>query len=919
MQLFFYLQKDNLFVIIEKVIYKKNMEFCVNMYQNNKKKKMLGIYQKSCIYIFFSILVYSYQYCKNNDISIITENQTKQEIDSHDNRKIYNKIYYLLTVEYNFFLKKFHLIDENFLKRLLKKEIINENNETILINKEGYHFRIILKILDIILKKIKNNFNTVLNTEKLEQFINIINEEIQKNRTLFQAFQKAIYIITENETHYNELNSINLKSISFNPKMFNDQCLITIFWILYSYEKISPILDSDSAINKKDILDEEIFVYSYPLYINSLNKTFNEIKLNSTLIKYFFPFLITNEGISYLINNEKYNKAINEDMAYHLIQNQKIQLMQLLLEKKNQAYFIKINTIMQKISTTSKELSLLKEGKAFNNNWLFNLFDVKDLSMQDYFKQYIPEKIFGIGQGINSTPTMYGLNSAVKFYESALGSTLHNLWRYSNYDRSGITANNAYHQFFTNIITESFFPYAGAWPFSTSYNKEKLEKYFKNIAQQTNTTIADCYWENKRIYTFQDRIQQYEHIPGIAGKLVNFLPYNLGPILVGGVTHLMSTGMAIRAQYLSIKSILSQYKSIQNHYKYFFCLKKLILYSKQLTNTLIKLYESNNIAPELMLPEIIQIQNILNNKKEDSLINKILSWSNKRINIVTNAIYNFFVAGNMAHFYFKELYESIEVEILNNYIGAIDITLAKIKLLELKTQYPELSFSIPILLKQEENKSAVLKTKNMWLPSLKGIPIKNSLTLEKNEKNMMLVSPVAGGKTVLLSTILTQLYLANMGIVPADELEYTYFKNIVDHMRHDYDIGSGISQHLAERKSMHAVKNIAANQKDIEKSIIIIDEIYKGTIPQLAVKEAFIDLPPILKKNNIITIVTTHFPEITKITENKELSIGLYYLAVDYIGGIFNRTHKLFKDDEYNWWIRDSEIGLKYQLSQDID
>jgi hypothetical protein len=917
-QLFFYLQKDILFVIINKVIYKKNMEFCINMYQSNKKKIIYSVYQKSFIYFLFFVILYSYQYCKSN-VSIIKENQNKQKTNNINNKKIYNQIYYLLTIEYKFFLKKFYLIDEFFLKRLLKKEIINEKNETILINKEGYHFKIILKILNTILKKIKNNFNTTLNTEKLEEFINIINQETQNNRTINQAFQKALYIITENEAHYNNLNSINLKPIGFNPKMFNDQCLITIFWILYSYEKFSPILDNDLTIDQKKIEDEEIFVYSYPLYINSLNKTFNEIKFNSTLIKYFFPFLITDQGISYLINNEKYNKAMNKDMAYHIIKDQKIKLIELLLEEKNKPYFIKINAIMKKISAASKELSLLKDGKTFNNNWLFNLFDVQDLSMQDYFKQYIPEKIFGIGPGINSTPTMYALNSAVKFYESALGGTLHNLWQYYNYDRSSNITNNAYHPFFTNIITESFFPYANAWPFSTSYDKEKLEKYFKNIAQQTNTTIADCYWENKRIYTFQDKIQQYKHIPGIAGKIVNFLPYNLGPILIGGVTHLMATGMAIRSQYFSIKSILSQYKNIQNHYKYFFCLKKLIIYSKQLTNTLIELYESNNILPELILPEIIQMKTILNNKKEDSLINKILSWSNKRINIITNAIYSFFVAGNMAHFYFKELYESIEIEILNNYIGAIDSTLAKIKLLELKKQHPELSFTIPILLKKEENESAALKIKNMWLPSLKGAPIKNSLILENDQKNMMLVSPVAGGKTVLLSTILTQLYLANIGIVAADELEYTYFTNIVDHMRHDYDIGSGISQHLAERKSMHAVKNIAANQKENEKSIIIIDEIYKGTIPQLAVKEAFLDLPPILKKNNIITIVTTHFPEITKITENKELSIGLYYLAVDHIGGIFNRTHKLFKDDEHNWWIRDSEIGLKYQLSQDIE
>ncbi len=887
----------------------------MNIYQQHTKHIFLFVNKFFFVSIFFYTLIYSH----TTETAIAEAKSTEHLKNKIDNKKLYNNVYYTLTVDYTFFLKKFNSLDKSFLERLLKKETVNEKNEIVLVNKESYNLRIILQILQTILKQIKNNFSSLINTNKLEEFIDIINQEYAKNKNLLQSFKKAIYVILGNENHYDQTNSINLKSMTFEEKIFKNPTIITILWILYSYEKFSNILSMDGIGNNREIQNEEIFVYSYPIYLHSLHKTFNEIKFDQTLIKYFLPFLTTNEGISYLMNSEKYNKAINENMAYHLIKNQKTQLMELLLDEKNKAHTTKINTIMKKIAAVSHELVLLKQGKAFPNNWLFNLFDVQDLSMQDYFRQYIPEKIFGIGHGFNSDRSSYIIHSAVKFYESALGTTVYKIWQHANQEKANKSTNDAYNPFFTNIITESIFPYASAWPFSKSYNKEKLDKYFANITNiaKINMSVADCHWENKRIYTFPDRIEQYRNMPGIGGKILNFIPG--GAAIVGGAIHLMATGMAIRAQYFSIKSLLSQYKNIKNHYKYFFCLKKLILYSKQLTNALTKLYEENNVDPESMLPEIIQMKNILNNKTKDGLMNKILSWSNKKINLWANTIYNFFAPGRMAYFYFKELYESIEIDILNNYIGAIDIVLAKLKLLELKKQHADISFSIPILLQPEDNLQAQLKAKNMWYPSLRGLPIKNSLFLEKNQKNMMLVSPVAGGKTVLLSTILTQLYLANMAIVAADELEYTYFTNIVDHMRHDYDIGSGISQHLAERKSMQAVKNIAANQRDTEKSIIIIDEIYKGTIPQLAVKEALIDLPPILKKNNIITIVTTHFPEITKITQNKELFTELYYLAVDHVGGVFNRTHKLFKDDEYNWWIRDEELGLKYQLAQDSE
>jgi hypothetical protein len=876
----------------------------MNIYKNNKKNYFSNLYSCSRIIIYFFIILNAYS----------------SEIEIHEStHELYNEVYNILTIHYTFFLKKYYLLDENFLNRLLRKETVNEKNEIILVKKEAHNFRMILEILKAILKKTTINSNTLVNTEKLEKFINIINREIESNNNIFQAFKKAIYVITGNENRYNSLNSINMASINFHPEIFNDISLLTIFWVLWSYEKFSNILNTRQIAGERQIQNEEFFVYSYPFYIHSLNKTFKEIKIDQTLIKYFIPLLITNEGASYLINNEKYSKAINENMAYHLIANQKIKLMELLLDEKNKDYFNRINSLMKKIAEISQELILLKQGKASPNNWLFNLFDVPELSIQDYFRQYIPEKIFNVGSGIHSNKGTYTIHSGVKFYESALGSTAYKIWRHLNQESSEKERNEIYNPFFTNMITKSFFPYAELWPFSTSYNKEKLEENFQYIVRITKgkKTIADCYWENQQIYTFQDRIQQYQNMPGIGGKILNAIP--AASFIVGGFTHLMLTAAAIRTQYFSIKSLLSQYKGIKNHYKYFFCLKKLIFYSKRLLNELIKLYQENNINSDFLLPEIIQMKKILNNKKESGLLNKILSWSNKNINIVMRSIYNFFFPGSMAHFYFKELYESIEIDTLNNFIGSIDITLAKLKLLELKKEHHSITFNIPILLNPKDNTTAILKIKNMWFPSLRGAPIKNSVMLEKDEKNMMLVSPVAGGKTVLLSTILTQLYLANMGIAAADELEYTYFTNIVDHMRHDYDIGSGTSQHLAERKSMQAVKNIAANQKDTEKSIIIIDEIYKGTIPQLAVKEAFLDLPPILKKNNIITIITTHFPEITKITENKELSIKLYYLLVDHIGGVFNRTHKLFKDDENNWWLRDSELGLKYQLSHDTE
>ncbi len=863
---------------------------------------------KNIIYIniFLLLLITNFNTHIINEIDLININiKTKKNIPN----KYYNEIYYLLDIKYSYFIKKIHRLDEDFLLRFLQKEtetIDPKSNKNLLIKKSSNELRNIFIILKTILKTIKNNFNSLLNLEALEKFIIFISQELENSKSIQYAFHKGIYLMTGNESYYNELNSAKINKLQWDNKLLEDSSLITLMWILYIYEDVSNIF---SNINKSnDISNEEIFIYTYPLYINSLNKTFDKIRLHQTLMTYFSPFLMTHEGLVHLINKEKYNKAVNEDMAFHLIKEQKIKLMELLLDDNNKKFLNKITSIMKQIADYSSQLITLRQGKS-DNHWIYSFFDIQDLPLESYLRQYIPSYWFC--DGVNSHKILYNANSSYLFIESSIAKSILTIWHKYNME----PLNKNIHNGFLDNVVFPFVPLAGLWPLS-SFNKKEFEKIVRQDPRSNNDeSVKEKFWLNQRIYTFEDRIHQYKNWPGYLGKAVN--AFSATPYILGTSVHLASTLYDTIGKYYSIKSILSQVKGIKNHYKYFFCLKKMILYSKQLMNVLFQLYKENNINEEYIIPEIIQMKNIFKKNSKNGLLNKILSWTNKNVNLIFNSIYNFFVPGSMAHFYFKELYESIEIDILNNYIGSIDFLLTKLKLLDLNKRYPELSFSIPILLDPSDNKKAILKATNMWLPSLRGHPVNNSIELEKNNRNMMIVSPVAGGKTVLLSTILTQLYLANMGITASEKLEYTYFTNIIDHMHHEYIIGDGLSQHLAERRSMQSVKNIANNDHDNDKYIIIIDEIYKGTTPKLAIKEALIDLPPILKKENIITIITTHFEEITSITKIKEYAIDLYYLLVNYVAGIFTKTHKLHKDDENNWWIRDDELGLKYQLSQD--
>ena len=119
---------------------------------------------------------------------------------------------------------------------------------------------------------------------------------------------------------------------------------------------------------------------------------------------------------------------------------------------------------------------------------------------------------------------------------------------------------------------------------------------------------------------------------------------------------------------------------------------------------------------------------------------------------------------------------------------------------------------------------------------------------------------------------------------------------------------------------MKILKNIFldnATQKTKNNNFIIIDEFYKGTIPELAIKEALFELPPILGDSNTMVIMTSHYPKITQITERAGCKMDIFYLEVNRIlPGIFERTHKLKPDDANNWWIRDFDIALEYERAQ---
>jgi len=209
---------------------------------------------------------------------------------------------------------------------------------------------------------------------------------------------------------------------------------------------------------------------------------------------------------------------------------------------------------------------------------------------------------------------------------------------------------------------------------------------------------------------------------------------------------------------------------------------------------------------------------------------------------------------------------------------------------------------------------------NVWYGNIKNdLPIYNSIYFgNNNSRNAMIIAPTAGGKTVMLSTIISLLHLANSGIATAKSMVYTYFYDIINNISNDYEIGKGLSYNLLERKIVNSVIEIAKKNEQINrKAIILIDEMYRGTIPNLAVEKAFKDIGLIIKNKKLMFIFTTHLIPLVEKIISSAYDIKLYYLKVDEINNKFINTYKLFEHDKNNWWLSDINKADRYQEYQE--
>ena len=209
-----------------------------------------------------------------------------------------------------------------------------------------------------------------------------------------------------------------------------------------------------------------------------------------------------------------------------------------------------------------------------------------------------------------------------------------------------------------------------------------------------------------------------------------------------------------------------------------------------------------------------------------------------------------------------------------NLLGIIDFIFAKAKYSN------SIDANKPIISDKKE-----INLINAYHPLLnKSQAVKNTIYLGNEFTSLIITGPNTGGKTVTLKTTGLLVLMALSGLnIPAKEGSLVYiFDNIFVDIGDEQSIQDSLSTFSSHMINIsHILQNVT---KD---SLVLIDELGSGTDP-LEGASLGISILESLEKQNILTISTTHYPEIkefaliTKNFKNASVEFDLDTLSPTY-------------------------------------
>jgi DNA mismatch repair protein MutS len=172
------------------------------------------------------------------------------------------------------------------------------------------------------------------------------------------------------------------------------------------------------------------------------------------------------------------------------------------------------------------------------------------------------------------------------------------------------------------------------------------------------------------------------------------------------------------------------------------------------------------------------------------------------------------------------------------------------------TAVEKYNLSMPVFI---EDDLPYIEAKNLFHLMLEN-PVSSDVSLSQATNFLFLTGANMAGKSTFIKAAGTAVYLAHTGMgVPASDMQLSFFDGILSNINVIDNIAKGESYFFNEVQRIKATVQKVTNGK---KWLILIDELFKGTNVQDAMKCSSTVIEGLLKIKNSIFILSTHLYEI---------------------------------------------------------
>lgn len=224
--------------------------------------------------------------------------------------------------------------------------------------------------------------------------------------------------------------------------------------------------------------------------------------------------------------------------------------------------------------------------------------------------------------------------------------------------------------------------------------------------------------------------------------------------------------------------------------------------------------------------------------------------------------------------------EYAKVEALIGYIYQLDVYISVARLAV------ERKFIFPKVLEKER---CEVKLVGVYHPELKN-PVGNSLEMNMNKSVFFLTGANMAGKSTLLRSLSTAMYIAHMGFpVAAQSMEFSVMDGIYTTINLPDNLGIGASHFYAE---VLRVKKMATELSLGKSLFIVFDELFRGTNVKDAHEATVAIINAFAAKKTSLFIISSHIVEAGEQLKQKN-NIGFLYLPTCMNGHIPEYTYTL--------------------------